>query len=430
MSLNAQNLFKRILQGYLQPGAVRVLFLGFSSSIPYIMILGTLSVWLTELGFSKTVVGYFSIVSITYPFKFLFAPYVDRWRIPYFTARMGHRRSWILCAQACVVFGLIVMGCVGPEKHIWAFTVITIFVGLSSAIYDISTEAYRIEIMDRSQISYAASMSGFGYRMGMIASGAGALYLSAFFDSWAVAYFVLALVVAMGMITILFCKEPEVAKKDMLLRNTPPSPLAFLSSARHFLTLPHAWAFFIFLLIHKISASMMMTMTTPFVMDIGFSKMEIANIVKLMGVSMMILGVLSAGFLTNRFGSFLTLRFCIIASMGVSGLFVLMSVIGHNAPLFAICMAVEHFVSGMFSASAIAFMCSYCRMGAAGSDYAFISSFGSLCRVAFSFISGLLADYLGWTGFFTMILMTTLPGLYIINRYKKTFDPIQGQKSS
>jgi PAT family beta-lactamase induction signal transducer AmpG len=428
MSQNAQSPLKTALAGYLKPGPLRLLFLGFSSSVPYIMILGTLSVWLTELGFTKTVIGYFAIVSIAYPCKFLLAPYVDRWCIPYLHDKLGHRRSWIFSAQLCVAVGLITMGWVGPEKNIWLFAAITSLVGLSSAIYDIATEAYRIEIMERNQISYGTSMSGFGYRAGMLTAGAGALYLSAFFDSWALAYFIIALLVGIGMITLYFCEEPDPALYSLSQNGTAPVGLAFLESAKHFMSLPHAWALFSFILIYKLNDSMIMMMSAPFAMNLGFGKIEIANIVKILGTSMMTLGVLCAGFFTNRFGSFLTLRFCIVAVMGVSGLFITLSLVGHSAPLLAVCMAVEHFTSGMFATSLIAFMCSQCRFGNAGTDYAFISSFSSLCRVMFSFVSGYMADQLGWTGFFALILLATTPGLYLINRYKSTFDQIQGTK--
>ena len=426
MSQNAQNPLKEALSGYLKPEPLKLLFLGFSSSIPYVMILGTLSVWLTELGFTKTVIGYFALVSIAYPCKFLLAPYVDRWRIPYLYRKMGHRRSWIFSSQLGVALGLMLMGWVGPENHLWAFAAVTTAVGLSSAIYDIATEAYRIEIMERNKISYGASMSGFGYRTGMLTAGAGALYLSVFLDSWSLAYFLVALLVALGMITLFFCQEPDPPLYKESPQETLPVGLAFLESAKHFLSLPHAWALFSFILIYKLNDSMIMMMSAPFAMNLGFSKVEIAGILKLLGTSMMILGVLCAGFMTNRFGSFLTLRFCIVAVMGVSCLFIALALVGHDAPLLGVCMAAEHFTSGMFAASLIAFMCSQCRFGTAGTDYAFISSFSSLCRVMFSFISGYLADRLGWTGFFLLILVATTPGLYLINRYKPTFDSIKG----
>ena len=408
--------------GYLKPGPLRLLFLGFSSSVPYVMILGTLGVWLTELGFTRTIIGYFSIVSITYPCKFLLAPYVDRWHIPYLHGKLGHRRSWILCAQIGVAIGLVAMGWVGPEKHLWLFATITTFVGFSSAIYDIAAEAYRIEIMERDQIGYGATMGGFGYRTGMLVAGAGVLYLSAFFNSWTLAYLAIALLVGLGMITLIFCKEPQVTHYKFPQSGAIPVALAFLESGRHFLSLPHAWAFFCFVLVYKLNDSMITMMSAPFAMNLGFNKVEIANIVKLLGTSMMMLGVLCAGFLINRFGSFLTLRFCIIMAMGVSLLFALLSLVGHHEPLLIICMAVEHFTNGLFGTSVIIAMCSQCRLGTAGTDYAFISSFGSLCRVMFSFISGYMADQLGWTGFFGMILLATVPGLYLINRHKRSFD--------
>jgi PAT family beta-lactamase induction signal transducer AmpG len=398
-----------------------LLLFGISSAVPYIMILGTLSVWLTEINFSKAIIGYFALISATYPLKFLWAPYVDRWKIPWLGTRLGQRRSWILCSQIAVIIGLILMGWTNPAEKLSLFIGFGVLVAFASAIQDIATEAYRIEILSLSQLGLGAGMSGFGYRIGMLTAGAGSLYVSSFLDSWGMAYTIMSLLVGLGIIAVWLAEEP------VLLDKTPVTSFnkrSFLDSAKQFFNQPDSWAMLVFIAIYKMNDAMIMVMIPPFVEHIGFTKIDIANIVKLLGTGMMMLGALCGGILMSRFGSYLTLRACITALTSVSSLFIVLSLLGHNYGMLTATMATEHFVSGMFSSSLIAFLCSRCRAGSAGADFAFIASYNSLCRVVFSFFSGWLAESLGWTGFFSLILFATIPGIFLITRFKDVFSSI------
>ena len=398
-----------------------LLLFGISSAVPYIMILGTLSVWLTEINFSKTVIGYFAVISATYPLKFLWAPYVDRWKIPFLGNRLGQRRSWILCSQIAVIIGLILMGWTNPATQLPLFIAFGVWVAFASAIQDIATEAYRVEMLSLTQLGLGAGMSGFGYRIGMLTAGAGSLYVSSFLGSWGMAYTIMSLLVGLGIIAVCLTEEPVLIHKNP---TTSFNKRSFVDSAKQFFNQPDSWAMLAFIAIYKMNDAMIMVMIPPFVEHIGFTKIDIANIVKLLGTGMMMLGALCGGILMSRFGSYLTLKACITALTSVSSLFIILSLLGHSYGMLTATMAIEHFVSGMFSSSLIAFLCSRCRAGSAGADFAFISSYNSLCRVVFSFFSGWLAESLGWTGFFSLILVATIPGIFLIKHFKDVFSSI------
>ena len=401
------------LKGLGDKKVLSLLFFGISSAAPYVMILGTLSVWLTEINFTKTVIGYFAFISATYPLKFLWAPYVDRWKIPWLGKRLGQRRSWILCSQIAVIIGLILMGWTNPADQLIPFVCFSVFVAFSSAIQDIAVEAYRVETLSLVQLGFGAGINGFGYRIGMLMAGAGSLYISSFLGSWGMAYTIMSSLVGLGIIAVWLTEEPLLIDKST---TTSFNKRSFVDSAKQFFNQPDSWAMFVFIALYKMNDAMILIMTPPFVEYIGFTKMDIANIVKLLGTGMTILGALSGAFLISRFGSYLTLRASIAALTSVSSLFIILSLLGHNYGMLTVTIATEHFVSGMFSSSLIAFLCTKCRVGSAGADFAFISSYTSFCRVVFSFFSGWLAETLGWTGFFSLILFTTIPAIFLINR--------------
>ncbi|OJV46815.1 MAG: hypothetical protein BGO28_04230 [Alphaproteobacteria bacterium 43-37] len=421
LTTKLQQKLLNFLKGFADKKVLTLLLFGISSAVPYVMILGTLSVWLTEIGFTKTLIGYFAIISATYPFKFLWAPYVDTWQIPWLGKRLGQRRSWILCSQVAVIIGLILMGWTNPVEQFVPFICFSILVAFASAIQDIAVEAYRVETLSVTQLGFGAGMSGFGYRIGMLTAGAGSLYVSSFFSSWTMAYTIMSFLVGLGIMAVWLAEEPLLIDK---MATTSFNKRSFIDSAKQFFHQPKSWAMFIFIALYKMNDAMVMVMMAPFVEHIGFTKVDIANIVKLLGTGMMMFGALSGGFLMSRFGSFLTLRACIASLTSVSSLFIILSLLGHNYMMLTATMAIEHFVSGMFSSSLIAYLCTKCRPGNAGADFAFISSYNSFCRVVFSFFSGWLADHLGWTGFFSLILVATIPGIFLINRFKDVFSTI------
>jgi MFS transporter, PAT family, beta-lactamase induction signal transducer AmpG len=205
----------------LKPQVLTMLFLGFSAGLPFSLIFSSLSLWLNEAGINKGTVTYFSWAGLAYSFKFFWAPLVDRIPVPILTKLLGRRRGWLLMSQILVIFAIIIMGTINPidsDESLVLMAFAAIFLGFSAATQDIVVDAYRIEVADLSIQGILSSTYFTGYRVAMIVSGAGALYLAGYlgsskesydYDAWRATYFWMASVMGVGLATTLLIREPE-----------------------------------------------------------------------------------------------------------------------------------------------------------------------------------------------------------------------------
>lgn len=201
---------------YLHPRVIGMLFLGFSAGLPFLLVFGTLSLWLREAGISLSAIGLISWVGITYSIKVFWAPVVDRIAVPPFTTLLGKRRGWMLLAQIGIALGLLGMANTDPATHLEITVYFALLVAFASATQDISIDAYRIEAVDKSLQGAMAGTYQVGYRFGLMAAGAGALNIEAL-TSWPTAYTVMAALVGVGMVTVLIIREPEVVRDQATL---------------------------------------------------------------------------------------------------------------------------------------------------------------------------------------------------------------------
>src|SRR5687768_14548364 len=207
------------LRVYREPATLRMLFLGFSAGLPLLLVLGTLSFWLREAGIDRTTIGFLSWVGLAYGFKWVWAPLVDRLPLPMLTRLLGRRRSWLLVAQAGIVLGLAGMAFTDAALNLPQLVGFALLVAFSSATQDIALDAFRIESADVSRQAAMAAAYQVGYRSAMITASAGALWIAAAFDPdeqtyqhapWIAAYLSRAALIAVGIVTLLFSREPAV----------------------------------------------------------------------------------------------------------------------------------------------------------------------------------------------------------------------------
>jgi PAT family beta-lactamase induction signal transducer AmpG len=216
----------------LNPRVLAMLFLGFSAGIPLLLIFSSLSLWLSEAGIERKTVTFFSWAALGYSFKFIWAPLIDKLPVPVLTRLMGRRRSWLLVAQLLIIFSISMMGSINPgasEATLTLMALAAVLLGFSSATQDIVIDAYRIEAAEpRFQGMMSASYIA-GYRVGMVVSGAGALYLASWlgsekshyvYEAWRLTYFAMAAVMLIGVATTLLIPEPESSRKKQLTYKT------------------------------------------------------------------------------------------------------------------------------------------------------------------------------------------------------------------
>src|SRR5215469_7615092 len=196
---------------YREPRLVAVLLMGFASGLPLPLTFGTLSFWLSEVGVSRTSVGLFALVGISYSLKFLWSPAIDRLPIPTLTARLGRRRGWALAVQPVLALAILALGLTDPRVDPGATAVAAVVVAFLSASQDIVIDAYRIELLRPEEQGAGAAATQWGYRFGMLATGAGALYAAEAWG-WPVAYRIMAGLMLVGMATVLATAEPLVER--------------------------------------------------------------------------------------------------------------------------------------------------------------------------------------------------------------------------
>lgn len=401
-----------------------IFLFGFSSGLPFLLTLSTLTIWLKESGLNNTTIGLFVIVTVPYTFKFLWGPMVDRVRVPFLTSILGQRRSWALLAQGALVFMLLGLGSSHPEHHIFETALWAFGVAFCSAIQDIVIEAYRIEIIDENQKGPAASSTYLGYRMGMLTSGAGALFLAATF-SWQTAYEVMAVFISIGILTTLLSSSPQT----LVFSPAPHLSLKHIAPHNRFwewlkstygpplqeLWRSYDWRVVLaFILFYKVGDTTLNVMNTPFLVELGYSKLEIAHVAKLFGISAMIVGGFMGGLFLNRFGILSSLMLCAILQILSSLMFVIQALVGYNLNVLIITIGVENLTCGLGASAFIAYLSSLCSVPHTATHFALLSSFGSLARIILSMGAGLLADILPWPLFFTFTAAACLPCLFLL----------------
>ena len=392
---------------------------GFASGFPFLLVFSTLSLWLKETGFSLAVIGFFSLAKIPYSFKWLWSPFVDEVKLP-FLWRMGRRRSWALLTQILVFVSILLMSSVNPIHHKNLMFILALLVSFSSATLDIVLDAIRVERFTKEPQKQEAASAMFvlGYRLGLIFSGAGALFLAEHI-SWNKVYALASLGSVVGLITIFAIKEPE-AEFKYSVQNTKNTDLkeflkaAVLAPLKDLLK-NKKWYLVLFLIfVYRMGDSYVAPMYLPFYSFLGFSKTEIAYITKIYGMAAAILGGLFGGLMINKTGILKGLYICGFLQGITTLLFSVLAVVGHNTNLLTVIIALENFTSGMATTALVAYISSLCNVMYTATQYALLSSFMSLARDLFAATSGILAQNVDWAIFFAVSSLFCLPGIFIV----------------
>ncbi|WP_372399614.1 MFS transporter [Azospirillum sp. HJ39] len=416
---------------YRDPRVLAILFLGFSEGLPLALTGATLNVWLTEQGVSRTNIGLFALVTMPYALKFLWAPLIDRMRLPVMTRLFGRRRGWALTAQAALVAALLGLGSTSPGEDLWWTALCAVLVAFCSASQDIVVDAYRVEVLEEHKQAAGAAVLVLGYRFGLMAAGAGALYIAEF-HGWRTAYEAMAVLVLVGMATILLCREPEApaanARERLIaewLRARPhlsgrsAVALAWLYGAvvAPFVqfTERRGWVVILaFIASYKLGEVLAGQMSSTFYIGLGFTKAEIATVGKLFGLWATIAGGLLGGLLVGRVGVLRGLMVGGILQM-VSNLgYVALAWTGNDVSMLAATVAIDNVCGGIATAAFVAYLSGLCNVAYTATQYALLSSLYKLGGDLFGASSGWLADRMDWVSFFLLSMAGALPALCLL----------------
>jgi len=419
-------LFKNWLSAasvYKDPRVLAILFLGFSSGLPLALTGTTLSLWLREEGLTLTSIGLLANVATPYALKFLWAPLVDKMPIPILSKILGRRRGWMVLTQICLILSILGLGSTNPAEQIELTALFAFLIAFSSASQDIVIDAYRVEISDEKSMAAGAAAIVFGYRIGMLVSGAGALYLASSM-SWQTTFSIMASLILIGIVTILIAGEPKPEAQGTNAESMSSTAgsrnyvkwvrEAVIDPFAEFLTRPGWLPILLFVMFYKFGDSLAGVMSTPFFYDLGFTKIEIANVSKIYGTAATFIGLAIGGWLMAASGLYKTLWICGFLQLSSNLMYALQALVGNDVGVLAFTVGIENLAGGMGTAAFVAYLSSLCNIAFTATQYALLSSFMATARIWFSSPGGWLAENLGWVEFFLLTTVAAVPGMLLL----------------
>jgi len=380
------------------------LLMGFSSGLPLLLTVTLLQAWMKQEKVDLSVIGLMSLVGLPYTLKFLWAPILDRFALPL----LGRRRGWLLLSQVCLVAAIIALGSTDPAMRPLGVAFAALVVTFMSATQDIVVDAYRREDLPDSELGLGSSFYINGYRVGMLLASGGGLILADHMP-FSQVYIFMGLCMLPGIVTTLLTPEPVTG-------TTPPKTLreAVIDPITDYIKRNKALTILAFILFYKIGDTMASTMTTPFYLDIGFTKSEIGAVVKLFGFWATVCGGFLGGLFMLRIGIKKSLWIFGILQAVSTGGFALLALLGRSLPALSAVIAFENLTGGMGTAAYAAFMASITNKRFTATQYALLSSLMGVPRVIASAPTGIMADHLGWPVFFIFCTVAAAPGLILL----------------
>jgi MFS transporter, PAT family, beta-lactamase induction signal transducer AmpG len=449
-----------MLAVYLRPRVLIVLFLGFSGGLPLALSGATLQVWVTESGLDIRTIGLFAAVGTPYTIKFLWAPLVDALDIPVLSRLLGRRRSWLLLSQLVLMLAIVLLAMCDPRVAPGTVALAALFVATASATQDIVIDAFRVESLPESE--QAAGMASYvaAYRIGMLVSGAGALFIVTWFEhrgvgrpgAWTYGYLVMAAFVVVGIVTTFLATEPAKSalasaehaahRSENPLRRVGRTALAAFGE---FVFRPHIRArgrarpgsrplprrsrrfralygrFLVaivvlgFVVLFKFTDALSGTMTAPFVIKIGFSREEYAAIVKGLGLAATLVGGFAGGFVARVYPLATSLWIGgilqAVANLGFSW----QATVGADLAALSVAITLENFTSAVGTVIFVAYLSALCNNPLhTATQYALLTALAAVGRTYLSIGAGYIANATGWPWFFAICALAASPSLVLL----------------
>lgn len=424
-SSEAKSSFAETLAVYLQKRVLIVLFLGFSSGLPLALSGSTLLVWMRESGVDLTTIGLFALVGTPYTLKFLWAPIVDALDVPILSKALGRRRGWLVFAQLLLIAAILVLATADPARSPLYVAFGALLVAAASATQDIVIDAFRIESLPENE--QAAGMASYvaAYRVGMLISTAGALFLVTFFEdlgtgksaAWMWGYVAMAAMVGIGLLTSIVATEPETSRAAAATDENPLKRV--LSTAvvafSEFLTRPDALAALAFVVLFKFCDAFAGTMTAPFVIDLGFTRNDYAAIVKGVGLAATLIGGFAGGLLAKRVS--------MAAALWIGGTlqalsnlaFAWLATLGTNYWALVIAITAENFTGAIGTVIFVAYLSALCKSPLhTATQFALLTALSAVGRTYMSASAGYVAQNVGWPLFFSLSVVTAIPAFMLL----------------
>ena len=407
-----------------------VMLLGFSAGLPFSLAGQTLQAWMTESGVDIKTIGLFAFVGTPYWTKVFWSPAVDAIDIPVLTRWLGRRRAWLLLTQIMLLAAIVVLAYCDPRQAPFGVAIAALLVTTASATQDIIIDAFRIESLKENE--QAAGMASYvaAYRIAALVSGAGALLLvSAFvgygFDQqtgYSATYIVMGLLIVIGILATLFAVEPESSVRAIRAHSGPGHDKAgqrlievAITSIKDFLSRDAAIAIVLFVVLFKLADAMATAMNTTFALKIGFSRVELAAILKGVGFAAALLGGFAGGFVARSFSLSTTLWIGGLLQAVAILPFSWQAVVGHDLAWLTFAITAEQFTAGLGTVAFVAYLSALCGNPLhTATQYALLTALMALGRTVFAAGSGYMAEATGWFGYFLLCTLFAIPSFVLL----------------
>ncbi len=392
--------------------------IAYANGLPLLLTSKTLGVWLQSYGFNYTSIGLFGLLHLPYTVKFLWAPLLDHVPLPFLKKILGQRRSWLCLVQLTAIGGLLIMVLLDPLENLIAFVTCGFVVTISAASQHVLLLAYQMETLPSRDWGVGEGMSVFAYRMAILTGGAGALYLSEFF-SWQAVYLFIMLLMSVGLIAVLLTKEPD----RFSLQHTPSYAKAddwiryvLIGPFKDFMAQKGWVAILVFMLIYRLPDNLLQMMQTLFLLDLGFTKIEVSNVAKVFGLGATLFGGFMGGYWIRLYGYKKILFWAGIAHGLSCLLFLIQNQLGANLPFLYFTIGIEHFCSGIALVTFFSYQLTCSSIAFAATQLALLTSFSDVSRSFASPVAGFIIDSFGWMFFLVFVTLSSIPGILWVSR--------------
>jgi len=412
---------------YFKPRVLIVLFLGFSSGLPLALSGTTLLVWMRESGVDLGTIGLFALVGTPYTIKFLWAPLTDALDVPLLSRWFGRRRGWLVFTQMLLMAAIVFLGSCNPASAPGLVALGALLVATASATQDIVVDAFRVESLPENE--QAAGMASYvaAYRIGMLVSTAGALFLVSGFQAygygkqaaWHLGYWAMAVMVIIGTITALVATEPENSRAAGAAhahqKRFARVAEAAIGAFKDFMSYEYAFVMIAFVVLFKFTDALSGAMTAPFVIDLGFTRNEYAVVVKGVGLAALLAGGFAGGFIARALPLAMSLWIGAIVQAAANLTFSWLAVVGRDPTVLAVAIVAENFTSAIGTVMYVAYLSALCRNPLhTATQYALLTALAAVGRTYLSSTAGFIAESTGWMWFFVICALAGLPSLLLL----------------
>jgi len=401
------------------PKMLAIMILGAASGFPNQLTESALQAWLKDSGASNTTIGIMSYVALPYLLKFLWAPVVDRYPLPI----LGRRRGWMLLLQVALAGAIGAFAFQNPAVSLTPIAICAITIVFLSATQDVAIDAYRTDVSKPHERGLAAAANNLGYRAAAWMASAFALVVADFFG-WQLALIVLAGVMLLFCFGTWMAPEPEYRHEPpRTLRESVVAPLSELLGSTG------AIAFILLVVLFKVGDAFALKLFTPFMMDVGFSKTEIALVLKALFVGSAIAGGVLGGIFMVKLGLMRSMIVFGVLQTSSNLLYYALALVGKSYPLMIAAVTIDNVAGAMGNIASVALIMALCNQRFSAFQYALLSSIALLPRYGLGGPAGWTADSIGWDGYYIVSCLIALPGLAMVWFMRRKIHALDEKRS-